>query len=442
MRAACFDYYHFGSVTLTFNDHDRTYRAGDTVRIEGEIENHNNYPVPDGTVIVRIQREDDTVADRDWHPIVAEMMLPKTYSLPSNGNTPFLFEWKIPERALGGSYLVEFSYLAGGRYVLGGIPYIANFPAASAHFNVEENDTPLAVTFDRSSVLLNKKPLSLRAMPPSFQPGESIMIDARLNAESSKPVPTRIRAALYEWSDSRFEAPLIDEVTDVTIVPGKPFRVPITWSNAKPGAYELVLAAVPLEPNGLPSVLKVRFPVVGDVPLVIYSGIGMLDEATGQVTITTCTVNGTMGGTREGRVDVVVSTDGKEIASGNGPTSSLLSAVNLNVPLAKIGKVLEVAATARDPEGTVTDGHVMRYPRGTLRMGLRPAAPPASPINDPIKMEEPAMELPEHELMPSAPAPPLPTPSTPLILRWLVPGFGNPLQMYAPWLLLPAPRNP
>jgi hypothetical protein len=433
MRMGCLDYYHFGSVQIAADSHADRYQPGDTVHVEGDIINQNEYPLPDGMVTVRVHREDASVAGRDWHPIVAEMTVPGTYSIPSRGRTRFAFDWTIPKRAPGGSYFIEFSYLAGGRYVMGGIPYIANFPAGSAHFAVEEGDRPLSVMFDRSSVVLNGEPLSLRSVPPSFDPGQPITVEAQLNTQAATEIPASIRVSLHEWSDMDMEAPLIDEITDVTLKPGEPLTVPLAWIDAKPGVYELVLSAIPLEPDGLPSVLKVRFPINGDVPRLIYAGVGKIDEAAGEVTITTCTLNGTAGGKGIGSVDVTLTSDDREIETRNGEVAPILSALNFTVPLSSLGGSIEVAAVIKDPDGTVTDRHQMRYATDTLESGLREAAPPpplsAPEIDDEEVSEETPGDMPEEIIVPDVVSTPVEKPIVkcliPLSWDWLFNIFGG-----------------
>lgn len=367
-QAECFDHYDFGSVHFAFGEQDAIVKPGSTVTIEGRIISENDYPLSEGTVIARILKEDNSVADRNWHPIIAEVLLPGTYSLPSKGSVPFTFTWDVPARAPNGNYLVEFSYLASGKYVMGGIPYLQNFTAGTRRFAVQGSNDPAAVSFDRSSVQLNGTSFDLRSVPPTFEAETTLTIDANLLAESSDatPVPTRVRAALFAWSDVELGTPLINEATDVLITPGVPFAIPIAWVT-KPGAYELVLSAVPLDSAALPSVLKIRFPVEGDVPHVIYSGIGNIDEEKGEATITTCAVNSSDTEGVGGQLDVAISADGKIMKSATGSTATGLSTVNVTVALADISKTMEIAVEAKNGNGDVTDKHKTTYKKSEIK---------------------------------------------------------------------------
>lgn len=365
-RGECLDRYRFGSVTFDFGQayQERLYRPGQTVELAGLVHNSNDYPLPQGKIIARVLRYEPTVGARDWHPVVAEQVLTGDYSLAAQSSRAFTFAWPVPAAAPAGGYRVEFYYLVGGRYVLAGIPYTANFPGGVAGFSVQNADLARAITFDRSSVLLAGEPLALRAVPPTLNADAPITVAVKLTAEGPTSVPVTLTKTLYEWSDTDQDPPLSTDSTKTVVTSGKPLTVSFTWDAPQAGVYELVLSAQPDDPAVLPTLVKVRFPVFGNTPRVIYAGVGAIEG--GAATITTCVVNGTTGeGT--GTVKTTVRAGEAVVAETTGQTEAGgLSTTNVQVPLAQLAGVSTVDVEAADEQGRVTDRHTVTYGAGVL----------------------------------------------------------------------------
>ena len=54
----CFDFYKFGSVVVNVDPIVRTIQPGGVVQFKGQIINNNAYPIVDGSVYVKIFREE------------------------------------------------------------------------------------------------------------------------------------------------------------------------------------------------------------------------------------------------------------------------------------------------------------------------------------------------------------------------------------------------
>lgn len=359
----CLGHYRFGSVTfdVTHNG-QRSVFPGETVRIQGFVRNTNEYPLPHGRILARILRQDARVAAEHWHPVVGEIELPGDYALPANGAKPFAFARRVPSRAPAGLYRVEFTYLAGQRFVFAGIPYVTNVTGGSVLFEVRDGGFPGAVTLDRGSVLLNGSPLALRATPPTLPATSPVTVEATLRAEEGidAPMPVTVRSALYEWSDTDGEPPLLSRTQTVILKPGEPVALPFRWDTPRPGTYELILTAVPADHNILSSVLRVRFPVEGYVPRLLYAGIGSYD-AKGNAVVVACATNGTNGdGT--GRVAISAVTGAGSTASTSTATEGTdVTTAAILVPESTLASGLTIRAEARDAAEQVTDQSATRY---------------------------------------------------------------------------------
>lgn len=364
-RDACLTEYQFGSVFVSF---DRTaarerVAAGDRLSINGVVENTNSYPLPSGRLIARVLRHDTGVADDNWHPVIEELDVPGDFDLLANGKKNFDFIWPVPTGAPSGVYRVEFSFLAGGRYSMGGLPFVPNFTAGSRLFLVENRGEAQYVEFDRSSVELNDAPYALRSVPPVFLPGQPLVITADVVNPSVTQQVVTVSSELHEWSDTDREDPVIANSQQLTLAPGATETLSFTWDAPTSGVYELVQDVTPAKTDVMPSLLKVRFPVQGVTPRIMFSGV--TDTSDNEVDVTTCVINGTSG---EGGGSFTT-----EIKSGDATLATIEESVIAGAISTGKGHVtvdsgnedLTLVMTARDSEGNITDSHTVSYD-GTL----------------------------------------------------------------------------
>lgn len=361
-RDSCLAAYQLGSVVFLFDGSvaSRSFKPGQSMTISGNIQNTNPYPIAQGKVMVRILRDDTTVAAEHWHPIVAETILPNEFNLPASDSVPFTFSWAVPNGAPGGTYRAEFHFLAGGRYSMGGLSFVPNFTAGSVLFGVQTSANPAILSFDRSSVELQNEPLALRAVPPTLAAGAPVSIQVNLTASgTSAPIPATITTALYEWSDTDGEQPLQQSSEQVSITQNQPYPVQFSWENAQAGVHELVVTATPQDSSLLPSIVRVRFPVEGNTPRVVFSGVTEVTDT--EAVVTTCVVNGTHGA-GAGTVTTQVASGGNTLATATGNVDSeVLSTVQTRLALADIGDALQVSTQASNDLGQVTDDHTVSY---------------------------------------------------------------------------------
>ncbi len=369
-RSECLSRYRLGSVQFDFGSsaHEQSVQPGEILQVTGTLRNTNAYPLPQGRIVARILRQDARVVAAHWHPIVSEQTLDGDYALGASGQRSFTFQWPVPEGAPAGLYRAEFFYLMGNRYIFSGIPYVSNFPGGTVLFSLRGtgNQKPL-VEFDRASVKLNGQPLALRSVPKTLSPGSPVTVTANViappaaGAQPSVSIPVSIRTALYEWSDTDGESPLEDATNAHVLASGENLPISFRWENARPGVYELVLTATPEDPALLPSLLRVRFPIAGYTPRIIFSGVTETSQAT--ATVATCVVNGTKGkGT--GSVTTRVLSNGAPVREVTDDTGLTLASSVFQVAVGS--DALEVQTEARDEGGNVTDAHRIMYAPGTF----------------------------------------------------------------------------
>ena len=331
------------------------------MEVKGKVTNGNNYYLTEGKILARILRRDEKVAGRDWHPYVAEIEVPGKFPLLANESKEFSFAWDVPALAPSGEYQVDLFYLAGRRYVLSGLSYIVNVPGGTTGFTVRESGPPAGANFDRSSVRLAGKNLTLRSVPPTLPADKPISVSAKINTIGGNALPVVITKKLFNWSDTDKTQPLESVTETIIIDPKKPQEVSFNWQKPKAGVYELVLTALPINQDALPSILRVRFPVEGNTPRIIFGGItGQEDD---NVKITACAVNGTFG-EGKGTVNARIMTGDKILGSGESKlqnTAGVLTA-KFVVPLEALkGKEFSVLTEAKNEQGEVIDSHAVKY---------------------------------------------------------------------------------
>lgn len=367
-RNQCLDQYRLGSVhiALTTEGQQPRVSVGEAVSIKGTITNTNAFPLTDGRLLVRVLRQDQRVAAEQWHPLIADHEVPGDFSLTANESKPFTFFWLVPPGAPSGLYRVEFAYLAGGRFSMAGLSFVPNFTAGSTLFTVTNPAQPTLVEFDRASVQLNGQALALRAVPPTLAAAAPLTVTATLTNQGRAAVPATVHQALYTWSDSDKTPPVQEQTSSVNLNPGTT-PVTFTWPTT-PGVYELVLTATPTDPTLLPSILKVRFPVAGNVPRLIFSGITGFEQ--GEAIVTSCAVNGTVG---DGQGTLTTSALGQQ--ANATILSNNLSATTLRVPLAQVNGDITIRTEARDDQGNITDQHEVTYSAALLPITPTTATP-------------------------------------------------------------------
>lgn len=383
-RSQCLDQYKYGSVTFDIvSSANISVAAGQTLNISANVKNTNDFPLPEGRVYAHVLRQDATVAAENWHPLVYEGDVPGDFSLKANEQKAFSFSWQAPSQAPAGVYRVEFFYLAGGRFVMGGLPYTPAVSGGSTLFAIKQSSKPAYVEFDRSSVTLAGKSLALRAVPPTLPATAPVKISVDLRSvHQTAATQATVTTSLYRWSITDSKAPLTTKTATVSVAPNGTVVIPFIWDSPEAGAYEIVFEATTGVSGELPTRLKFRFPVEGNTPRIMFSGITGTDGD--NVEVTTCAVNSTFG-TGEGNLTTsVASSSGQQLGTTQTTTrANSLSSSVLLVPKTALAAGIGITTEAQDSAGIVTDTHTTHYSAALLSDILPNAASPASTENNP-----------------------------------------------------------
>lgn len=360
----CFSIYPFGQLTLSLQEPQAGQRffPGDVLNISGSIQNPTHALLPNGRALVRILREDTRVAEEHWHPVVAEFTVPDitipAASAEAAGEVAFAGSWHVPAFAPAGTYRAEVSLLAADGSPLAGIPYVPNVFGAATTFTVADGGLSAAVAFARDEVLFNKKPFVFRAVPPKESAATPLTIVAPLTAEGSASVPVTVETALYAWTDLEGDKPLLTTTEAVAVSSTKSTPVSFTWDKPQPGVFELVLTAIPTDPQALPSILHVRFYYEGTVPRILHVGLQKTED--GGATVAACFFNSTFG-PEGGSGTLQVIAQGEEVQRVEVADITVQPVKFLTLPADMFRHTFTVRAEARDSAGTITDTEEVQF---------------------------------------------------------------------------------
>lgn len=371
----CFEVYPYGKLTMNLSAPvtNQPVAAGDLVGIAGSITNTTHSVLPNGRVFVRVLREDASVADQQWHPIVAEFLI-NDVSVPAateqgDAKQSFTSSWQVPAFAPAGNYRLELSYLAADGSPIIGVPYVPNMSGAAASFSVRDGGVEQGVTFDRSRTKFNGDQFIFRAAPPSPSAGP-LTVQTMLLAFGNQPIPVNIKKSLYAWTDVEGDTLISETVEPAVLSSNSPATVSFSWPSPQPGVYELVFKALPLDPTVLPSIVRVRFYYEGNVPRILHAG--MASKADGSALVGACFFNSTFG--PDGGSGILkVESAGQTLETLALDTLSGKTMAKTTLSAAVVDAGFTLIAEAKDKDGAVTDTERVSYPPAQLAPTNQPA---------------------------------------------------------------------
>lgn len=364
----CLAGYQLQSVVFGFpTSLPEQYQAGQTLTVPLTLANRNAHALLRGRVIVQIFREEPpAVSDSQWHGLVDEIVLPEDLSLAPHASRQTTFTWQIPSQAPAGGYRLFFHYQTDSRFSISGLPYVTNVAGAGGRvrFTVEQpRAAESALRFNRTDVRVNGTRVVFRQPAPTFAEAKNTTVEMPLSALGPVPLQTAVQIGAYRWdtTEGATPQPLHEETRALTLRPGARGRVAFSWTPPGPGTYTVAARATTRDPTVLPSLIKIRFSVLGFAPRLIFSG------PTGNGKITACVGNATSPAISEtppgeGTLDIAVrSADGAEVGQRQSPISAfVVSGSSLTYPSDARGLTLTVQA--KDATGAVTDSYETRLP--------------------------------------------------------------------------------
>lgn len=214
---SCFDYYTFGSVQVDLTSSVETVAPGVPVEFSAVITNGNPYPVVNGSLVVKIFRENENFEERvaqGNHTVDQFNALPEV-NLRAGERASYMFSWLPPERLPAGRYYVATHFVTEDRFNLLGLTFTDDIAGNLYPVDVVSDHEP--IYFDKSSVRVNGEPYRFIGQPLGLPDGP-VGITADVINDSDEDVQLTLVWFLFRWDALRTEN-LIERKTSNILVP-------------------------------------------------------------------------------------------------------------------------------------------------------------------------------------------------------------------------------
>lgn len=261
-EVSCFDYYRFGSVQVKAESEIEEATPGTQMVFSGTVVNENAYPIVDGSIYVKIFRQDDT-ADKvndntrqNGHALVDQFMLPDQYVLAANAEKPVQFTWNVPMNAQEGSYMVAYYFQSAKRYNLSGLSFTDDVIGTNTHFTVVNEFKTKPVSFDKNFVMLNGQQHGFARFPMHFKKDEAVTVTAKITNPTSEVVSVPVTWTMYSWDGLREENMRDVQADSVSLQPNETKTISYVAKQTNASVIYVVAEA---NDGDSKSILDIRF---------------------------------------------------------------------------------------------------------------------------------------------------------------------------------------
>ncbi len=252
----CFDYYSFGSVQAEFTPSVTQVVAGTKITFKGLLHNKNQYPVVNGSFIVKIFKTNESSEKNIFGPdVVDEFIVKKDVSLNASSAVPISFDWKVPSHAPSGTYKAVAFFTVADKFNLLGLTFTDDVIGNSANFAVLGENSDF-IGFNKTKVFVDGNQYFFAAYPPRVSGTSSIPVEAELQNPTSQIKRVKVLWEVYSWDAQSEKNFLTSSTTFVTLQPKSSLKTSMAvWHTEKPVYY--VRATALYEDSK--SILGVRF---------------------------------------------------------------------------------------------------------------------------------------------------------------------------------------
>ena len=265
----CFDYYHFGSVSVEPNSEIKEVVAGSSVPISLIVRNNNAYPIVDGTVWVKIFRKESGPIQRlangdhvvDYIPVVRDITL-------SGGEAEgYSFFWDVPVDAINGEYYVATFFTTSDKYNMLGLSFTDDIVGETYFFSV--SDGAGSLYFDKRSVRINENPYQFIGAPPATHGERPIPVAINVVNPLAQGKSVTVSWKVYAW-DALQEENLLEQSSETLVVPPESAVTSSHIVRATDASVYLIVAEV-VSDDGSKSIANMRFVRTGiDIPRINF----------------------------------------------------------------------------------------------------------------------------------------------------------------------------
>jgi hypothetical protein len=152
-----YKYYEPGSVYLEIDSNLDQTVSGSTLNFSGKIINQNDYPVVNGSVYVRIIKEQEGEGkSKNKNQIVDQFFAEQDIDLAANDEQPITIDWKVPDYATTSNYKAVFYLIFDKKFNFLNVPPSSQMMGVEKKFRVEGQINE-KIYLDGSSIFLNNE---------------------------------------------------------------------------------------------------------------------------------------------------------------------------------------------------------------------------------------------------------------------------------------------
>ncbi len=255
---SCFDHYEFGSVEVVLESAIETALPGVPVDFSVVVRNNNPYPIIDGSVIIKIFRENSDIDVRltQGNHTIDQFNALNGINLGAHEESTYTFTWVPPLEISGGRYYAATHFATAGRFNLSGLTFTDDIVGSTYMFRVVSDNTP--IYFEKNSVQINDARYFFIGQPQAV-PDTPTDIQVTLRNDSDIDRELNIVWFLYRWDALRAEN-LIEQIPQRVVAPaGGSVDVTYIARDIDYSAYLAVPVLYDASGNLLGSFLNIRF---------------------------------------------------------------------------------------------------------------------------------------------------------------------------------------
>jgi len=255
-NASCFDHYVFGSVEVDITTFSQKAFPGGTMVASGTIRNHNDYPIVDGSVAVKVFRKQTSEARSvNGYNLVDFYVVKDNLNIPAKGTMPISISWDVPGNAVTGEYQLATFFVTAHKFNLLGLTFTDDILGDRVDFSVA-GGTSGTIFFDKDRVLVDRYPYNFAAFTPKVSKDKPIPISVRVGNTTGEDRVVPVTWKLYKW-DSMDQNNLIEsKQTGVNLKDKEVKEISFEITDTKHPVY---LVVVETKYRDAKSLLFIRF---------------------------------------------------------------------------------------------------------------------------------------------------------------------------------------
>ena len=356
--------YQFQSVQVSVGPEKDAYSVGENINFVGNIINQNEYPVVDGTVFVRISKDNKNYI-KEGYNVVDEVVATSSFSIDASSSLPIKFSWLVPKNLGAGDYRADYFFSVGNKFNLGGLPFTNEIVVGSAEFKIIGTQNT-EFMLDRVGTKVNGIKYNHIGGWPFVGKDSEIKITQPIKNLTSKEIMVTVNYDLYFW-DSLNPKDKLDSKTETVIVPANSSKDLIyTIPESEQSVYYLRIKATVGDASSIVNIrttsdierARINYPAITTFPL-------LKGESTN---LFSCfhTVYGIASSSK--LILTLTDKDGSNVAKGeyNGSFGEDMSAALMKFTSNKDYYFLNLKAELFDDNGKIVDSYQTKYDCATL----------------------------------------------------------------------------